>query len=253
MPKGLVNLGNTCYFNSALQCLLHVPSLSNRFLRDGEYTGECTVTREYSKLVRMFWNKTGTELVHPRDVLHAFIERCPQFKQGQQHDTHEAVLALLDIFEKSLGNEYIKTLFYGTEVQVVTYPNGMSRRENDIMSLFVEQSLNDYSKYEYLTDYVDDAGRRYNVAALHTELKSLGHCLPVTFMQKCKVKDIPEEFQGMKLFALVIHWGIALGGHYYVFVKHKGQWRLTDDDSIQDVDKPHDHVPCSMAWYKKVT
>ena len=32
---GLSNLGNTCYMNSALQCLIHIPQLKNYFIYNG--------------------------------------------------------------------------------------------------------------------------------------------------------------------------------------------------------------------------
>lgn len=251
MSRGLLNVGNTCYFNSAIQCLAHVPALTNRFLRDGPYEGQCEVTREYSLLVRSLWNRHSKDSLDASDLLRVFQTRCPQFTPGRQHDTHEAVLALVDIFEKSLGLDYMKSLFYGKEDQIVTYPKGTSKRTNEFMSLFVEK-LDDYSKHQVISGYEDDDGQKYHVAALQTKITQTGHCLTVTFTQKCLASTIPEMFEGMHLFGIVVHWGIARGGHYAVFVKHKKKWRMVDDDAVLEIEKPYPNAPCSMAWYKKM-
>ena len=66
MPKGLANLGNTCYMNSALQCLIHVPDLSNHLLKHG-YDGPCELTREYAKLLKELWRDKTSAYAIPRD------------------------------------------------------------------------------------------------------------------------------------------------------------------------------------------
>lgn len=255
MSRGLFNVGNTCYFNSAVQCLAHVPTLTNRFLREGPYDGPCEVTREYSQLIRSMWSK-GKDPIDASDLLTAFQNKFTDFVPRQQHDTHEAVLSLLDAFEKSLGLDYMKPIFYGKEDQVVTYPGGTSTRTHEFCSLFVDspEHMQNYSKYHILSDYVDDAGKKYNAAAMQTIIQKTGECMSVIFTQKCPAELVPDVFNNLKLFGLVIHWGLsANSGHYAVIVKHKKQWRTIDDDVVTKVDAPDGHLMCSMAWYKKIS
>jgi ubiquitin C-terminal hydrolase len=200
------------------------------------------------------WTK-GTEPLNAKPLLTAFQDKFKDFTPLQQHDAHEAVLSLLDALEKSLGLDYIKPIFYGKEEQVVFFPNGQSSRTHEFMSLVVDsvEHMKQYDKYNILSDYVDDSGKKHHAAAVSTAIKETGHCLTVIFTQKCPAELIPDTYHGLKLFGLVIHWGMARGGHYAVVLKHKGQWRVIDDDTVIKIDAPDSNVMCSMAWYKKVT
>jgi hypothetical protein len=104
---GLVNLGNTCFFNSAVQCLVHTVPFIKHFLEDGWVrqvnqhnklgTGG-VVAQAFGSLAQRFWLQRagGTSVVDPGDLKYHIGRFAPQFAGWGQQDSHELLTFLLD-------------------------------------------------------------------------------------------------------------------------------------------------------------
>jgi ubiquitin C-terminal hydrolase len=259
--RGLWNLGNTCYFNTAIQCLAHVPPLTKHLFSLPPYEGPCDITREYQKIVREIFTKDKTGPVSPSDLLGAFRVRFPQFAGHQQHDAQEVILHMVDVFETSLGKELIQEIFNGEDSQETLWADGMSTLKTPFTTLILDVSepcslqdlLEDRLEDRPIEGYTDAHGKTYAIAAVRNRVTKWPRIVSFSFsMYDYKFPvQIPFEFEGRKLFACVLHQGAQSGGHYALLVRRFDKWFLKDDDSVREMpDIKTFKGEWYQAWYR---
>lgn len=98
--RGLVNLGNTCFFNSILQNLLALDQLRDYYGKLDGSVGSLMVG--VKKLIGDINPGSGLRSsINPKSFFGSICAKAPQFKGFQQQDSHELLRCLLD----GLSNE----------------------------------------------------------------------------------------------------------------------------------------------------
>ncbi|KAL8539950.1 hypothetical protein ACS0TY_001525 [Phlomoides rotata] len=115
---GLQNLGNTCFMNSSLQCLVHTTPMVEYFLQDYSdeinrqnplgMHGELAVA--FGELLRKLWS-SGRTPVAPRAFKGKLARFAPQFSGYNQHDSQELLAFLLDGLHEDLNRVKQKPYF----------------------------------------------------------------------------------------------------------------------------------------------
>jgi ubiquitin C-terminal hydrolase len=223
----------------------------------------CEITKEYQKIVKQLFIKGETSPVDPGALLRAFRDRFPRFSNMQQHDAQEVVLLLIDVFESSLGKEFVTDLFNGEESQETAWTNGSSKIKNQFTtcildvpeSCTLQDLLCEKQKSILIQNYKEESGTEHEEARITRRISRWPKFINFSFSMydhKFSV-EIPFEFEGRKLYACILHQGSAMGGHYALLVRRYDKWFIKDDDSVREIpDISIMKGEFYQAWYRPV-
>uniref|UniRef100_A0A2A4JTC6 Ubiquitin carboxyl-terminal hydrolase n=1 Tax=Heliothis virescens TaxID=7102 RepID=A0A2A4JTC6_HELVI len=108
---GMQNVGNTCYLNSTLQALFHVPAFANWLVMEVTHAEKCNQQEACvicgMRATLMATQKSGGAPIKPWQVYSKLRLICRHLTPGRQEDAHEFLRYLVEAMEKCYLNRFV--------------------------------------------------------------------------------------------------------------------------------------------------
>lgn len=238
--NGIINFGNSCYINSALQLLISCSYFTKIILS----SNNSSIDFYKQFLLNYFNNKTCSS---KNLVQYLNIKR---FMDNSQQDSHDFLISLLDILYEKIKkydiNKIFDKLFLINIQYIITclnckYQSISHSNENSLILSITSNNLTEcfmnYLKPEILEWKCEKC--HYIKAKKNTIIKKLPKYLIILVKRYSLQKVIvPKELiHRYFLRSFIVQFGNLSGGHYISFIKNNNQWYLVNDSVIKLINE----------------
>ncbi len=244
------NFSNRCWFNAAVQAVLHIPQISN-LMRDDIFEKILVKKRknssdfavELSRIAREYWSTFKHEKVVNLDALfEIFVKINRNFGGKKMYDATEAFLAIIETLDGAFVSKESLPLPEGANLD--SWNEHLKKTKSSFLSdILLGQSkrvYKDETSYEHFSaltmskpsvvagieDYLRDED-----TGITREFTKLPLILPIIF-QKSADKQFIHYDTSMSvgnvdytLFSVMLH----SGNHWVTMCANAGTWYLMDD------------------------